>query len=140
MFEVENLTVNDGNLPTGDSVSFDLKIPGKWCKICYIKIVQLQGGATDILFEIWESTAARTNYSNRSYLYRKPYSRNITLTDKQGGEYAESLMQAPIPYRDFDTVDEEKTYAIHCRLENLAAGTASDFAVHLKLADIGENV
>jgi hypothetical protein len=62
------------------------------------------------------------------------------MTVEQGGEYGESLSGDPMPYYDRDAVDEESTFRLHCRLENDAlAGTASDFAVTIKIADMGEN-
>ncbi len=120
---------------------FDLPITSKFCKIVYIGIVQLTPGPMQINFEIWESTAARLLPNTRANLYQKIINRRITMTQEQGGEYGETLAGGPMPYYDRDAVDEESTYRLHCRLENdVSAGTESDFAVTIKIADMGENV
>jgi hypothetical protein len=124
----------------GSTVNFDLPINSRFCKISYIKIVQLTGGAMDLDLEIWESTAARGDPANRNLFYQQILSRHLTLTAVQGGQYGESLSGDPMPYYDRDAQDEEKTYRLHCRLENFAGGTASDFAVSVKVADPGERV
>ncbi len=141
MYITENLTVNGGDLALGDAVNFDLRIVGKFCKIVSIKIVQLTAGLMDIDFQVWESTAARDDPTNRANLYQEIIARHITLTALQGGQYGESLAGDPMPYNDRDDVDEERTYRLHCRIDNFAAGgTASDFAVSIKIADMGENI
>ena len=140
MYETENLTVNSGDLGLGAVVNFDLVISSRRCKIAYVKIVQLTAGAMDVIFETWESTAARAASAVRSNMYQKLLSRHIQIPAAQGGEYGESLTASPLPYFDRDAVDEERTYRIHCRLENQMAGTVSDFAVSMKIADPGEQV
>lgn len=140
MYITENLTVNGGDLAPGSAVNFDLVIVSRFCKIAFIKIVQLTAGAVDIDFQIWESTAARGDPGNRANLYQQIITRHITLTPLQGGQYGESLAGDPMPYNDRDDVDEERTYRLHCRLDNFAGGTASDFAVSIKIADMGERV
>ncbi len=139
MYITENLTINSGDLPVGDAVIFDLPIVSRWCKIVSIKIVQLTAGAMHIDFEVWESTAARAGPVNRANLYQLPLTRNITIVPAGGAQYSESLAGSPMPYKDRDAVDEERTYRLHCRLENFNDGTLSDFAVSIKIADIGEN-
>lgn len=145
MYITENLTVNGGDLALGSAVNFDLRIVGKFCKIVSIKIVQLTGGPMDIDFQVWESTAARADPGNRVNLYQEIIARHITLTALQGGQYGESLAGHPMPYYDRDVQDPNaervEGYRLHCRLDNFAAGgTASDFAVSIKIADMGENI
>lgn len=136
MFIVENLTINDGvNIPVGGEKHFNISIPGRWVKIAYIKIVALTAGKMVIDFDIWESSDY--NPADRTDLYLRRLRRNIELTAVQGGEYGEALSPM-IPYKDRDAVDEERTYNLHCRLRNATGGTASDFAVMLTLADVGE--
>ena len=124
----------------GSTVNFDLPINSRFCKIAYLEIIQLTGGAMDCDLEIWESTAARADPANRNVLYQLILSRHITQTGAQGAQYGESLSGDPMPYYDRDAQDEEKTYRLHIRLENFAGGTASDFAVSIKVADPGERV
>jgi hypothetical protein len=140
MYETENLTVNSGTLAAGGVVTFDLPIKSRWCKIVSVKIVQIIAGAMEIRFEVYESTAAQAvGPANRALLYQQTLGRTITQTIAQGGVYGESLAGNPMPYHDRDARDEESTYMLHCRLENALAGTASDFAVSVTVADIGEN-
>lgn len=123
------------------AVNFDLPITSRFCKIVYIGIVQLQTGPVQMNFEIWESTTARSAPDHRPNFYQKILNRKITMTVLQGGEYGESLSGDPMPYFDRDAVDEDATYRLHCRIDNdITAGTASDFAVTVKIADMGENV
>lgn len=123
------------------SVNFDLPITSRFCKIVYIGIVQLSAGIMQMNFEIWESTVARAAPDHRPNFYQKILNRKIEMTALQGGEYGESLSGDPMPYYDRDAVDEENTYRLHCRIDNdVTAGTASDFAVTIKIADMGENV
>lgn len=140
MYITENLTVNGGNLAPGAAVNFDLVITSRFCKIAYIGIVQLTAGDMDIDFQVWESTAARGDPTNRANAYQKIVARHITQTALQGGEYGESLSGDPMPYYDRDDQDEEKTYRLHIRIDNFAGGTLSDFAVTVKIADPGESI
>ena len=136
MFNVENLTIKGGSIPAdGAEVRFNLKIPGRWVKIANIKIVQLTAGDMNIDFDIWETSDY--NPATRADLYKRKLRRNIVQTAAQGGEYGEAILPA-IPYKDRDTPGEERTYQLHCRLKNNTGGTASDFAVVITLADIGE--
>lgn len=128
------------NIALGAAVNFDLVINSRFCKIAYIGIVQLTAGDMEIDFQVWESTAARGDPGNRANAYQKIIARHITQTQPQGGEYAESLSGDPMPYYDRDDQDEEKTYRLHIRIDNFAGGTASDFAVTVKIADPGESV
>ena len=140
MYETENLTINGGALAAGGIVTFDLPIKSRWCKIVSIKIVQIVAGAMDVYFEIYESTAAQiAGGAVRTNLYQQTLARQIDVTIAQGAVYGESLAGNPMPYHDRDTRDEESTYMLHCRLENGSGGTASDFAVSITVADIGEN-
>lgn len=121
-------------------LNFDLPLTSRFCKIVYIGIVQLTHGIMDVNFEIWESTAARGVPFDRANFYQKILSRKIDMTADQGGEYGESLSGDPMPYFDRDAIDEESTYRLHCRIENdITDGTLSDFAVTIKIADMGEN-
>lgn len=124
----------------GVPLILDLPIKSRWCKILYIKIVQLTAGPMEIDFEIWESTATRADPANRASLYQLILSRRISQTVVQGSQYGESLADAPMPYIDRDAETEEKTHNLHIRIENFQAGTSSDFAVSIKIADMGENV
>jgi len=135
MFNVENLTFNGGTLAPGGVATLDIPIPAKWVKIAYIKIVQLVAGIMVIDFDIWESSTYNPGLRDTFYLRR--LRRNISQTPAQGGEYGEALSPM-VPYKDRDPIDEEKTYCLHCRLRNDLTGTASDFAVVITLADIGE--
>lgn len=124
----------------GSTVNFDLPIISKFCKIVSIKIVQLTAGAVEINFSIWESTAARGDPANRNNLYQQILTRRISLVAGVGAQYGESLAGDPMPYYERDADDEERTRRLHCRLENFAGGTVSDFAVSIKIADMGEKV
>ena len=122
------------------AVVFDLPINSRFCKIVYIGIVQLTAGVMAMNFEVWESTAARVAPNTRANFYQKILNRRINQTLAQGGEYGESLSGDPMPYYDRDAVDGESTFMLHCRLENdVTDGTLSDFAVTVKIADMGEN-
>lgn len=140
MYTVEDLTINDGDIALGEAVTFDLVIRSRECKICYIKLVQLTAGAMDATLEIWESTAARADPSNTAYLYQLILSRRPELDADEGGQIGESLTGNPMPYYDRDAEDEDRTHRIHCRLVNNPAGTVSDFAIAVKIADMGEKV
>jgi len=133
-----HITMNAGIPVTGVVKEFDLKIKSRWTKICYIKIVQLNPGAMDVTFDIFEKSGI--DESIRTNLVYNVLRRNIEMTAVQGAQYGESLTDHPIPYKDRDAVDEERTYNLHCRLSNYPGGTASDFEVSIKLADIGEGV
>lgn len=212
MYEVTKLAVNGGaHVDPENHADFDVAIKSRYCKVCYIKIVQLAAGAMDMDFEIWESTAARNaGLAVRTNLYLLKCSRSIELLDTQGAQYGENL-NPPIPYKDRDTtsmtptgtitvvngsnaivgagtsflswcvgdkiqlpdgnwyaiatitdnthltisivypggnasgityktLDEERTYTIHCKIYNRTGGTASDFDVSLKIADTSEEV
>jgi len=123
------------------ALRFDLPITSRFCKIVYIGIVQLTAGPMEMNFEIWESSAARLAPDDRNNFYQKILNRRIIQTVDQGGEYGESLSGDPMPYFDRDAVDEESTYMLHCRIENnpTVGYTPSDFAVTIKIADMGEN-
>ena len=45
---------NVAGIPIGGIVEFDIPIPGRWCKICYVKIVQYQPGLMDLSFDVFE--------------------------------------------------------------------------------------
>ena len=101
-------------------------------------------------FEVWESTVARAAPDTRAYFYQKILNRRINQTVLQGGEYGESLSGDPMPYYDRDAIEVDiggglrtqlgEPYMLHCRIENdTAEGTLSDFAVTVKIADMGEN-
>ena len=139
MYKTENLTVNAGNLAPGLAVAFDLVIKSRWCKITALKIVQLTVGDMDIMFEVWESTAAQGDPANRANLYQQPIMRPITVTAVQGAQYGESFAGNPIPYFDRDDPEVTPSYRLHCRLVNNGGGFLSDFSVSLTIADIGEN-
>lgn len=141
MYEVPIHAVNGGvDVAPEAHVDFDLAIKSRYCKICYIKIVQLTAGAMDVDFEVWESTVSRNaGLAVRTNLYLLKLTRSIELIDVQGGQYGENL-NPPIAYVDRDTVDEGRTYQIHCKIYNRTGGTASDFDVSLKIADTGEEV
>lgn len=132
------------------ALDFDLPVRSRFCKIVYIGIVQLTHGKMDMNFEIWESTAARGLPFARTNFYQKILNRQIEMTPAQGGEYGESLSGDPMPYFDRDDIETdlgggrrrqlEGPYYLHCRIENDATeGTLSDFAVTIKIADMGEN-
>lgn len=125
---------NVAGIPLGNIVEFDLPIPSKWCKIAYVKIVQYQAGAMDLSFDISEKSGI--DESIRRNLIYSIYRRNIDLTAAQGGQYGEAV-DRPIPYKDRDG---DKSYSLHCRLQNEGGGTVSDFGVVIKLADIAEVV
>ena len=122
------------------ALNFDLPVLSRFCKIVSIGIVQLTAGPMQISFEVWESTVARASPDVRANFYQKIINRRIEMTVDQGGEYGESLSGDPMPYYDRDAVDEESTFRLHCRIYNdVTDGTASDFAVTIKIADMGEN-
>jgi len=137
MYLIEKIAINGGaNLGLADSVNFDIPIPSQWVKTAYLKIAQRQGGVMNIIFQLWQTTAARGDAMNRANLIYKSLSRQITLTAGQGGEFGEILAGGPIHYcdRDAKTPDSKQCY-VHCRLENQPAGTASDFDVQMILVD-----
>lgn len=140
MFIVENREIGS-IVADGHYLAFDLPIADLWCKIAYIKIVQLTAGPMEIDFDIVESD---TYYDpvDRSTFFLRKYRRSISLTDVEGAEYGEAL-HPTIPYKDRNAVegfDETRDRALHCRLTNRAGGTTSDFDVSVTLADIGEDV
>jgi len=128
---------NTAGIPLGNIVEFDLDIPGRWAKIAYVKIVQYQPGAMDISFDIFERSGV--DESVRHNLIYSIYRRNIDIEAAGGGQYGEAPT-TPIPYKDRDTREENPVWALHCRLQNEAGGTISDFGVIIKLADIAEVV
>uniref|UniRef100_A0A6M3MG54 Tail protein n=1 Tax=viral metagenome TaxID=1070528 RepID=A0A6M3MG54_9ZZZZ len=133
-----HITMTAGIPATGVVKEFDLKINSLWTKICYIKIVQMNPGAMNVTFDIFEKS--EIDESIRRNLVYNVLKRNIEMTAVQGAQYGESLTDHPIPYKDRDAIDEERTYNLHCRLSNEPGGTPSDFEVSIKLADIGEGV
>lgn len=132
------ISMNAGIPANGTVKEFDMDIKGRWCKICYIKIVQHQPGAMDVTFDVFEKSSIDEGI--RHNMHFNVIRRNIELTAAQGGQYGESLVHNPIPFKDRDEVDGERTYQLHCRMSNEPGGTASDFTVLIKLADIGEVV
>lgn len=128
---------NTAGIPLGNIVEFSLRIPAKWCKISYVKIVQYQPGAMDISFDIFEKSGIDEGIRH-NWIYNV-YRRNIDIAAGAGGQYGEAV-DRPIPYKDHDDPGEEKSYALHCRLQNEAGGTVSDFGVLIKLVDISEVV
>jgi len=123
-------------LAIGDRVEFDIPIKSRWCKIAQIKIVQQIGGKMDISFEVWEETPIYEG--NRLEMHKNVIRRNITLTGVQGGWYGESLVNNLILYRDGEDPGAGGQYNLHCALVNEVDGTASDFHVLFKIAEIGE--
>ena len=132
---------NVAGIPLGNVVEFDLTIPGRWCKIAYVKIVQYKApvapAGMDLSFFIAEKSGV--DESNPRNLIYTVYSRNIDIAAGAGLQYGEALSPG-IPYKDRDDPGEERTYALHCRLQNEGGGTVSDFGVVIKLADISEVV
>jgi len=128
---------NTTGIPLGNVVEFDIPIPAKWCKIVYVKIVQYQPGAMDVSFDIFERSGI--DESVRHNLIYSIYRRNIDIAASGGGQYGEAV-DRPLPYKDRDDLDEERTYNLHCRIQNEAGGTVSDFGVVIKLAGISEVV
>lgn len=123
------------DLALGDRVEFDITIKSRWCKIAQVKIVQQAAGSMEIAFEVWEEMPVYEG--NRIEIHKNVIRRNITLTAVQGGWYGESLVNNLILYKDRDT---GPPYYLHCALINEAGGTASDFHVLFKIAEIGEAV
>ena len=136
MYLIEKTSVNGGNLAPANAVTFDLPIKGAWVKISYLKIVQRQNDAMNIIFQLWQSTAARTAWADRSNYIQKTLSRQITMPLGGGAEYGEILAGNPIHYYDRDVVTPDNSqHYIHCRLENQPTGKASDFDVQLIVVD-----
>lgn len=131
-----------GNLYQGtgliltERVEFDIPIKGPWCKIAQIKIVQQEVGAMEIAFEVWEETPIYEG--NRLEMHKNVIRRNIVLTAIQGGWYGESLVSNLILYKDRVELGAGGQHNLHCALVNEAGGTASDFHVLFKIAEIGE--
>lgn len=93
----------------------------------------------NVTLEVWESSAARASGGgNRALLYQNKILRDIEVGATEGGQYGESLMPGLIPYKDRDTVDEERTYTLHCRIVNNEGGVASDFDLRFDVADTSE--
>lgn len=136
---------NVAGIPLGNIVEFDIPIPGRWCKIAYVKIVQYQAPAAppapaagmDVSFFIAERSGVDESVPHN--LIYTVYSRNINIAYGAGLQYGEALSPA-IPYKDQDDPGEERTYALHCRLQNEGGGVISDFGVVIKLAEISEAV
>jgi len=128
---------NTAGIPLGNIVEFDLPITPKWAKIAYIKIVQYQAGAMDISFDVFEKSGI--DESIRHNLIYNVYRRNIDIAAVGGGQYGEAPT-TPIPYVDRDAREEDGGYQLHCRIQNEAGGTISDFGVVIKLAEIAEVV
>ena len=128
--------VRQSMLAISDRVEFDIPIKSKWCKLIAIKIIQLVAGPMEISFEIWEEVPIGEGV--RTEMHKNVIRRNIVLTAIEGGWYGESLANNPIPYKDREDPGEEYLYNLHCALVNEVGGTVSDFAVSIKLADIGE--
>jgi len=128
---------NTAGIPLGNIVEFSIPIPSRYCKVAYVKIVQYQSGAMDISFDIAERSGV--DESVRHNLIYSIYRRNIDIAAGGGGQYGEAV-EPVIPYKDRDTPGEERSYALHCRLQNEAGGTISDFGIVVKLADISEAV
>ena len=136
------------DLAISERVEFDIRILSRWCKIAQIKIVQQTMGAMKISFEVWEEIPIYEG--NRLEMHKNVIRRNIVLTDEQGGWYGESLVNNLILYKDrkeplYDPDVSERVpyhgpYNLHCALVNEDGGTASDFHVLFKIADIGELV
>jgi len=136
------------DLALSERVEFDIRILSRWCKIAQIKIVQQTAGKMEITFEVWEETPIYEG--NRIEMHKNVIRRNIVLTAIQGGWYGESLVNNLILYKDredplYDPDASERTpyhgpYNLHCALVNEAGGTASDFHVLFKIADIGETI
>jgi hypothetical protein len=135
-------------LEVSERVEFDIPILSRWCKIAQIKIVQQTAGAMKIAFEVWEEIPIYEG--NRIEMHKNVIRRNLELTALQGGWYGESLVNNLILYKDreeplYDPDASERVpyhgpYNLHCALVNEVGGTASDFHVLFKIADIGELV
>jgi len=123
-------------LALSERVEFDIPILSRWCKITQLKIVQQTVGAMVISLEVWEETPIYEG--NRIEMHKNVLRRNIDLTAVQGGWYGESLVNNLILYKDREDPGEERAYNLHCALVNEAEGTASEFHVLFKIADIGE--
>lgn len=128
---------NTSGIPLGNIVEFDIRIPGKWCKLVYVKIVQYEAGAMDVSFDISEKSNVDEGI-RRNWIHNV-YRRNIDIEADGGGQYGEALSR-PMPYKDKDEETENRVYNLHCRLQNEGGGTVSDFGVVVKLADIAEVV
>ena len=124
------------DLALSERVEFDIPILSRWCKIAQIKIVQQTAGKMEIAFEVWEETPIYEG--NRIEMHKNVIRRNIVLTAVQGGWYGESLVNNLILYKDREDPGEEHAYNLHCALVNEAGGTASEFHVLFKIADIAE--
>lgn len=136
-------------LGLGDRVEFDIRIKSQWCKIAQLKIIQQTAGPMKITIEVWEETPIYEG--NRLELHKNVLRRNIELdVAALGGWYGESLVNNLILYKDRTPStlamrrgltpdhDEERQYNLHCALVNELGGTASDFHVLLKIAEVGE--
>lgn len=136
MIIVEDLTLEGGNIPTDDSEHFyELQIPATWMKIVYVKLVQITNGKMNCTVCINE--IANLDDGIRTNLYAQVFRRHITLADTEGAQYGEALTEF-IPYKDREATKDLRR--LHIAIINHAAGTASDFALSVKLADIGEDV
>jgi len=124
------------DLALNERVEFDIRILSRWCKIAQIKIVQQNEGKMEISFEVWEEMPVLEG--NRIELHKNVIRRNIVLTATEGGWYGESLVNNLILYKDREDSGEEHEWNLHCALINKSEGTASDFHVLFKIADIGE--
>lgn len=130
--------VYQSTVALGERAEFDMPIKSQWCKIAQIKIVQLTAGIMDISFEIWEESPIQEGV--RTEMHKNVLRRSIALTVIQGGWYGESLVNNLLLYKDRNDPGEEREYNLHCALENQLDGTASDFSVTVKIAEIGELV
>jgi hypothetical protein len=136
MIIVQDLTLEGGNIPTDDSEHFyELPIPGEWMKIAYVKLVQITNGKMNCTLCINE--LSNLDDGIRTNLYAQVFRRHITLADTEGAQYGETLTD-PLPYKDREATTALRR--LHIAIINHALGTASEFALVVKLADIGEDV
>lgn len=132
-FYVEDLTINDGNLPADESTKeFDIKIGCDWAKLRSLKVVQLNEGPLSVTIEVWEKDGDGYDPSDRTKWYLRLLRRTIAQTIEQGASYHEIINPELLYF------DRDKTGEIHCRLINHSEGTASDFAIVFKMGEVGE--
>ena len=133
-FYVEDLTINDGSLALGESKEFDIKMGCNWAKVRQVKLVQLSEGPMNVTFELWEKDSSGYDSADRSTFYLRNLRRTIVQTPEQGAEFLEILNPELLYF------DRDKSGELHCRIMNHDGGTASDFAIIIKCAEVGESL
>ena len=97
----------------------------------------MKTGPMNITFDIFEKSGIDEGVRSNLYLNMLKISPD-PLAVARGGQLGLNYTGNPLPYCDRDDVNAERTFNLHCRLTNEHDGTASDFAVSIKVGDMLE--